>query len=82
MVLRRCESVVDGSGRPVLISAHMRENLEKVVTEMASAGLRTLCLAARDFSSDKPPEFFDQPPAEDMTMLCILGIKVSRLVPS
>lgn len=76
IVLRKCESVVDGTGRPILISPEMRENLENVVTDMASKGLRTLCLAVRDFSSDKPSEFFDTPPAEDLTICCIVGIKV------
>ena len=76
IVLRRAESVVDASGRPVLISPDLRRDLEHVVTDMASAGLRTLCLAVRDFPLDKPMEYFDIPPAEALTICCIVGIKV------
>lgn len=79
MVLRQCESVVDASGRPVLLTPEIRADLEASVTQMASSGLRTLCLAVRDFPPDRPESYFEQPPNEDLTVCCLVGIKV-RLV--
>lgn len=57
-----------------------REQLLATVTDMASTGLRTLCLAYTDFpESDpsRPADFFSQPHEENLTMLCIVGIKAS-----
>lgn len=51
------------------------------MTSMASTGLRTLCLAYTDFpeeDSGRPENFLSTPHEEDLTMLCIVGIKVSR----
>ena len=75
LVLQQCESVVDASGRPVLLSQGLREELMTCITQMASTGLRTLCLAVRDFAADKPPGFFEEPPADDLTLCCLVGIK-------
>lgn len=46
---------------------------------MASRGLRTLCLSYTDFpetSPGRPEDFFETSHDEDLTMLCIVGIKV------
>ena len=46
---------------------------------MASTGLRTLCLAYTDFPEhdpSRPADFFSTPREENLTMLCIVGIKV------
>ena len=46
---------------------------------MASRGLRTLCLAYTDFpASDpsRPEDFFGESHDDDLTLLCIVGIKV------
>lgn len=59
----------------------LREELLATVTSMASTGLRTLCLAYTDFpKSDpfRPADFFSKPHEENLTMLCIVGIKASR----
>ena len=78
MVLQVCESVVDSSGGPVQLSDKIRKELEEAVTQMACKGLRTLCLAVRDFPQDRPAGFFDEPPTEELTLCCLVGIKVSR----
>lgn len=77
MVLKVCESVVDSSGGPVQLSDQLRKDLEEAVTQMACKGLRTLCLAVRDFPPDRPEGFFDEPPAEELTLCCLVGIKVA-----
>ena len=79
MVLMRSESVVDGSGSPALLTAELRGHLEAEITRMASSGLRTLCLAVRDFDTSKPLAFFDEPPNQELTLCCLLGIKVCSM---
>jgi len=56
-----------------------RQELIKTVTEMASRGLRTLCLAYADVSADKagPLDKLEGPPQLPLTACCMLGIKVS-----
>ena len=79
MVLKVCENVVDRSGRPVQLTEELRKELESAVTEMACKGLRTLCLAVRDFAPSRPDGFFDEPPAQELTLCCLVGIKVRAL---
>lgn len=56
-----------------------QQELVKTVTEMASSGLRTLCLAYADVSADKagPLDKLEAPPQLPLTACCMLGIKVS-----
>lgn len=57
-----------------------RAELLKTVTEMASRGLRTLCLAYADVSADSlgPLASLEGgPPQLPLTVCCMLGIKVS-----
>ena len=56
-----------------------RQDLVKTVTEMASRGLRTLCLAYADVSADKVGSLdkLEGPPELPLTACCMLGIKVS-----
>lgn len=82
MVLQKCESVIDATSRPVLLTEAARGELRSCITEMASSGLRTLCLAVRDFPAAKPHSFFEQPPSEALTMCCIVGIKASYFTES
>ena len=59
----------------------MRAVLEETVTTMASTGLRTLCLTKRDIDeslADGQPEFWENPPDDNLTLCCIVGIKVSH----
>lgn len=72
MVLDRCIQYIDGSGRTVDLSTNKRSELVGVITSMADKGLRTLCLAYRDFEGEVPEESPDQ----DLIACCIVGIKV------
>ena len=56
-----------------------RQDLLKTVTEMASRGLRTLCLAYADVSADTVGALdkLEGPPELPLTACCMLGIKVS-----
>lgn len=78
IVLRRCVSVMDPSGEVVPLEDAMRSVLEETVTTMASTGLRTLCLTKRDINesmADGQPDFFENPPDDNLTLCCIVGIK-------
>ncbi len=80
MVISRSQRYVDTSGQSIALTAAMRTELEGVVTDMAKSGLRTLCLSYRDFTAQEVasygPDFFEKPPEDDLTALCIVGIKV------
>ena len=70
---------MDDAGSAVPLSEEMRAKLEETVTTMASSGLRTLCLTLRDMDegmAEGNAEFWENPPDEQLTLCCIVGIKV------
>ena len=72
---------MDDAGSVVPLSEEMRAKLEETVTSMASSGLRTLCLTLRDMDegmAEGNAEFWENPPDEQLTLCCIVGIKVTR----
>ena len=79
MVLTRCIAAIGADGEPKALSEQGKEELLRTVTQMASRGLRTLCLAYTDFpesDSRRSADFFSQaPPEHNLTALCIVGIK-------
>lgn len=83
-MLARCTQVLDTNGVAVPMGADQREELEGTITQMASRGLRTLCLSFVDFPAEapgRPADFFDQPTDENLTAMCIVGIKVTDVWP-
>lgn len=81
-MLRRCVNVMDPTGAVVPLSDALRKVLEDTVTNMASGGLRTLCLTTRELDAslaDAPEEALENPPDEQLTLCCIIGIKVGCL---
>lgn len=77
-------SVMDDTGSVAPLSDEMRTKLEETVTNMASTGLRTLCLTIRDMDESMAggnEEFWEDVPDEDLTLCCIVGIKVRRSYP-
>ena len=91
MVLSKCAFYLDSNGRPVrLTQEKINDIIKTVVEKMASNGLRTICVACRDFvpNSEKQDEqanvvYFDEEPDwEDepkiigsLTCLCLVGIE-------
>ena len=78
-MLKRCVSVMDDEGAVVPLAEEMRTKLEETVTNMASTGLRTLCLTLRDMyegMAEGREDFWENPPDEELTLCCIVGIKV------
>lgn len=78
IVLARCTRMLNSAGEPVPLSNEQRHVMEETITEMASRGLRTLCLSFVDYPKhdpSRPADFFDTPSDENLTAMCIVGIK-------
>lgn len=77
-MVSKCSSYISAGGGVMPMTEAKRTELLGCITAMAQQGLRTLCLAYRDFpsSSDPDSEAFEFPPEEDLTACCIVGIKV------
>lgn len=62
------------SGKPKVFKPHDREDLvKKVIEPMASEGLRTICIAYRDFPvSEGEPDWDNE--AEILTGLTCIGV--------
>ncbi|XP_067322425.1 plasma membrane calcium-transporting ATPase 1-like [Anolis sagrei] len=80
ILLQKCSRLLNAAGKPAPFSKKDRENVIKnVIAPMASEGLRTICLAFRDF-----PVGFDQTDSvwddedviiNDLTCIAIVGIE-------
>lgn len=52
------------------------EMVKKVIEPMACDGLRTICVAYRDFSGDPEPNWEDENNIlNDLTAICVVGIE-------
>ena len=89
IVLGRCDFYLDNSGQPIELDETKKKFLIKnVIEKMASRGLRTICVAYRDFipsedvNVDQNVEFYDTLDWSDeskimsrLTCLCLVGIE-------
>uniref|UniRef100_A0A8C4QET4 Calcium-transporting ATPase n=1 Tax=Eptatretus burgeri TaxID=7764 RepID=A0A8C4QET4_EPTBU len=77
IVLRKCTRTLNLIGEPKLLRACDREGItRKVVEAMASDGLRTLCLASRDFAPGAEPDWEEEGTViSDLTCIAIVGIE-------
>jgi Ca2+-transporting ATPase len=78
-VLQKCTHCLNSEGLVDEMTEEQRNVLTETITDMASRGLRTLCLAYTDlpFEDDsRPADFFDSPHEESLVATCIVGIKV------
>lgn len=76
IVLSKCETILDRNGEIVPLTIVDKDRLvETVIQPMASSGLRTICLAYRDFLPDQLPDWSDEDNTTDrLTCICICGI--------
>ncbi len=72
-VLSRCAAFYDESGALVSMSQSKRHEFERMINEMASQGLRTLCLTQKEVQASELP--FKEPPEFDLDLVAIVGIK-------
>jgi Ca2+ transporting ATPase len=78
IVLSKCKYFLNKDGNVVELSKErIDELIKKVVERMASEGLRTLCIAYRDFDSNHNQDDFENETRaiNDLTCLCIVGIE-------
>lgn len=75
IILRKCTKLVNKSGDVVAFKARDRDEMvKKVIEPMACEGLRTICLAFRDFV--KEPEWDNENEIlNDLTCLTVVGIE-------
>jgi Ca2+ transporting ATPase len=76
IVLQKCTKILNQSGEIVsLTKDHLNYLLNNVIEPMACDGLRTICIAYKDFSS-LPNDWNDEISVfEDLTCVCICGIE-------
>ena len=81
IVLTRCSHFIGAAGITEEMTEAKLAELTAEVTQMASQGLRTLCLTCRDFppETDSAADVFDFPPEEALIACCLVGIKARRL---
>ncbi|CAF1326093.1 unnamed protein product [Rotaria sordida] len=77
IVLKKCKTILNRNGEIMPFSTVDYDRLVQTVIEpMACDGLRTICVAYKDFSSDKLPDWDDEANVvEQLTCLCICGIE-------
>uniref|UniRef100_A0A8C1CML8 Calcium-transporting ATPase n=1 Tax=Cyprinus carpio carpio TaxID=630221 RepID=A0A8C1CML8_CYPCA len=75
IVLRKCSHILDASGQPRVFKAKDRDEMvRKVIEPMACDGLRTICIAMRDFTTE--PDWDNEADIlNDLTCICVVGIE-------
>ncbi|KAL8186939.1 UNVERIFIED_CONTAM: ATPase, Ca transporting, plasma membrane [Gekko kuhli] len=78
IILDKCSRILNSDGNPVPFTQKDYDNIVKnVIIPMASEGLRTICLAFRDFSSFISETKWDNEDdiVKDLTCITIVGIE-------
>ncbi|XP_063073505.1 plasma membrane calcium-transporting ATPase 1 isoform X2 [Engraulis encrasicolus] len=78
ILLKKCYKILTASGEERIFRPRDRDNMVKNVIEpMASEGLRTICLAYRDFPvSDGEPDWDNENDIlTSLTCICVVGIE-------
>ena len=75
IVLNKCAHYLNADAKPVpLTQANVDETIRAVVEPMALDGLRTICVAYRDFQDE--PDWEDEASVlRDFTCICLVGIE-------
>lgn len=74
----RCYKILTANGEPKVFRPRDRDDMvKKVIEPMASEGLRTICLAYRDFpASDGEPDWDNENDIlSGLTCICVVGIE-------
>nr|KAF6473259.1 ATPase plasma membrane Ca2+ transporting 2 [Rousettus aegyptiacus] len=77
IVLKKCCKILNGSGEPRVFRPRDRDEMvKKVIEPMACDGLRTICVAYRDFPSSPEPDWDNENDIlNDLTCICVVGIE-------
>nr|XP_056722965.1 plasma membrane calcium-transporting ATPase 2 isoform X9 [Euleptes europaea] len=77
IVLKKCSKILNAAGEPRIFRPRDRDEMvKKVIEPMASEGLRTICVAFRDFSNNPEPDWDNENDIlTDLTCICVVGIE-------
>uniref|UniRef100_A0A3B3TJ37 Calcium-transporting ATPase n=1 Tax=Poecilia latipinna TaxID=48699 RepID=A0A3B3TJ37_9TELE len=77
IVLKKCSHILNEVGEPRVFRPRDKDEMvKKVIEPMACNGLRTICVAYRDFASDPEPKWDDENNIlTDLTAICVVGIE-------
>uniref|UniRef100_A0A3B3U9B1 Calcium-transporting ATPase n=1 Tax=Poecilia latipinna TaxID=48699 RepID=A0A3B3U9B1_9TELE len=78
ILLKKCYKIVTANGEPKVFRPRDRDDMvKKVIEPMASEGLRTICLAYRDFpTSEGQPDWDNETDIlTGLTCICVVGIE-------
>ncbi|XP_036286951.1 plasma membrane calcium-transporting ATPase 2 isoform X1 [Pipistrellus kuhlii] len=77
IVLKKCCKILNESGEPRVFRPRDRDEMvKKVIEPMACDGLRTICVAYRDFPSSPEPDWDNENDIlNDLTCICVVGIE-------
>lgn len=73
----RCCKILSVAGEPRVFRPRDRDEMvKKVIEPMACDGLRTICVAYRDFPSSPEPDWDNENDIlNDLTCICVVGIE-------
>ncbi|XP_071296128.1 plasma membrane calcium-transporting ATPase 2 isoform X5 [Agelaius tricolor] len=77
IVLKKCSRILNVAGEPRIFRPRDRDEMvKKVIEPMACDGLRTICVAFRDFPSSPEPDWDNENDIlSDLTCICVVGIE-------
>ncbi|XP_025019992.1 plasma membrane calcium-transporting ATPase 2 isoform X1 [Python bivittatus] len=77
IVLKKCSKILNAAGEPRIFRPRDRDEMvKKVIEPMACDGLRTICVAFRDFPSNPEPDWDNENDIlTDLTCICVVGIE-------
>uniref|UniRef100_A0A1A7Y322 Calcium-transporting ATPase n=3 Tax=Iconisemion striatum TaxID=60296 RepID=A0A1A7Y322_9TELE len=77
IILKKCNQILNEVGQPRAFRPRDKDEMvKKVIEPMACDGLRTICVAYRDFPRNPEPTWDDENNIlNDLTAICIVGIE-------
>ncbi|XP_031707435.1 plasma membrane calcium-transporting ATPase 2 isoform X5 [Anarrhichthys ocellatus] len=77
IVLKKCSHILNEVGESRVFRPRDKDEMvKKVIEPMACEGLRTICVAYRNFSGDPEPSWDDESSIlNDLTAICVVGIE-------
>ncbi|KAH0630073.1 hypothetical protein JD844_012674, partial [Phrynosoma platyrhinos] len=77
IVLKKCSKILNAAGDPRIFRPRDRDEMvKKVIEPMACDGLRTICVAFREFPSSPEPDWENENDIlSDLTCICVVGIE-------
>lgn len=76
IILRKCSYILDAAGQARVFKPKDRDEMvQKVIEPMACDGLRTICIATREFKGEEPNWDSEADILTDLTCICVVGIE-------